>query len=68
MKFFLKNYEIKDFQSLNSANLSYYHKLKDFHRKFGKKYIQIKIFEIFVSSLSILEKVQGQIFVGTMTP
>ena len=44
------------------ANSSYYHKLKDFHQKFGKKHIQIKIFKISGSSLFILEVLQGHIF------
>ena len=34
MKFFVKKYEIKDFQGFNSANSSYCQKLKDFHQKF----------------------------------
>ena len=50
------------------ANSSYYHKLKDFHQKFGKKHIQIKIFKISGSSLFILEVLQGQILLGAMMP
>ena len=39
--------EIKDFQGLNCTNSSYYHKLKDFHQRIGKKHIEIQIFKNF---------------------
>ena len=41
---FVKSDEIKDFQGLNCTNLSYYHELKTFHQRIGKKHIDIYIF------------------------
>ena len=66
MKFFMKTYEIKDLQRLNSSNSSYYNELKNFHEKVGKKHTQMKIFIISISSLFILGVLQRQIFLGAM--
>ena len=41
-------------------------KKRDFHQKFDKKPIQIKIFKISGSSLFILKVLQGQILLGAM--